>query len=246
MVRGWLIFILANVLIFLFLIPAYDFRPDLHTLSKNRLTLLNIHGSIWYGSASLGISDGRRTYALPGEINWYPMLFLDGMIIGFSVSHPNLEDNIYFGLRPIGFGLGSGKASFPATWLTALGAPFNSIRPEGQIELNWGRIVSGEPFKAELIWTDAQSVLSQVRPLGDYKLEVSGVTKGPMNFKISTLKGKLQIDVSGETKPGEKPNIKGYASASDGVDSPIKGILGHIGRPKDGKYEITIFNEVGR
>ena len=74
MIRGWLMLVLINLFIFLLLIPAYDFRDDLHKISNSRLTLLHINGSLWYGDASLGISDGNRTYALPGKLNWHPVV----------------------------------------------------------------------------------------------------------------------------------------------------------------------------
>lgn len=241
MVRGWLLFLAANMLIFLLLIPAYDIRPDLHRITNNRVTLLNIDGSIWYGRASLGISDGNRVYALPGQVNWHPVVFLDGMIIGFGLSHPNLEDKIYFGVRPEGYGLGAGKANFSAAWFTALGVPFNTIRPEGDVELSWTDAIEGQDFQAQLLWKDAQSILSRVRPLGDYKFTIEGKSGGPMTFEVSTIKGKLQIEGKGKISPGKDVDFEGNAWAADGIDSSLRGLLGQLGIPRGGKHKITIF-----
>ena len=88
----------------------------------------------------------------------------------------------------------------PAAALSALGSPWNTLAPQGTLELKWqtlplgGRLPAG-PL-AELRWRDAATALAPVNPVGSYVLRLQGDGKSGGALALSTESGLL--DVSGQ------------------------------------------------
>jgi general secretion pathway protein N len=150
--------------------PAAWLGDWLQTHGKFRL--LDARGTVWQGSALLGISNGRETTLIPGRIEW-TVDALAPTRIAARVSHQWLGAPLALSVANDGMQIARGSARLPAGVLAGTGAPFNTLRPGGLLEVSWtdsrirGGVLTGE---VQVDWRDAQSALSTVAPLGTYRL----------------------------------------------------------------------------
>jgi general secretion pathway protein N len=200
--------------------------------ANSRVRLLDARGTVWSGSALVGVSDGRQTMLVPGRLAW------DLRLANLSVelAHPAFAAPVVLVPRPSSLGLKAGRAELPAATLTALGAPFNTLRPGGTLAINW---TDAEWRPASLAgnlqieWRDAQSALSTVVPLGTYRLRLTGNTG---HLTLETLRGPLLLQGSGTIK-GTRVSFKGLASAEPDMRQALAGLLGVLG-PRSGHNAI--------
>jgi general secretion pathway protein N len=198
----------AGALCFL---PASYLTQPLVELSRGRIVALDTQGSIWNGRARLALRSGGQTEAaraalLPGElqwqiakIHWFP-LALEIRLRG----EPLVEQafSLLVGLNKIQ--LSPGTLYLPAVILEGAGAPFNTLKPGGELFLSW----TGMSFESHQIhsqasieWRQASSVLSKMAPLGSYRVMLS-VQEGQGNLELSTLSGPLFLSGDGKWNNG--------------------------------------------
>lgn len=200
--------------------------------AQGRLRLIDARGSVWNGSAMLGISDGRQVLLVPGRVSW--KIGLAGIGTGrvsADVAHPALAAPLSMSVALRGIALKAGQAEFPAALLVALGAPFNTVRPGGSLGIRWTDIeLKGGALAGalQIDWRDAQSALSTVAPLGSYRMQVTGggdITR----VQLDTLRGPLRLQGSGTVKGG-RVSFKGTASSDPEMRSSLLGLIGLLGR----------------
>jgi general secretion pathway protein N len=199
--------------------------------SQGRLRLVDARGTVWSGSAMLGLSDGRYVTLLPGRLSW---------TIGFAaiasgrvtadISHPALAAPLAVSLAAKSIALKAGQAELPAALLAALGAPFNTVRPGGALGLRWTDVeLTGGALAGNLQidWREAQSALSTVAPLGSYRLQVTGAG-ATAHLQLDTLRGPLRLQGSGTVKGG-RVSFKGLASADPDMRPALIGLISVLG-----------------
>jgi len=208
--------------------------------SRTKLRLIDARGTVWAGSALLGITNGRETTLIPGRLEWQ-VKSLRGGRLWARLSHDWLAAPLDMGLSVKNLAFAAGGARLPAAALTAAGAPFNTLRPGGLLELRWtdtevtARAVSGE---LQIDWRDAQSALSTVVPLGTYRLRVAG-TGGPPSLELETLTGPLQLRGKG-TIEGSHIKFSGIATAEREMQPALNGLLGLLGMRSGDKVLLAI------
>jgi len=115
----------------------------------------------------------------------------------------------------------------PASLLTGLGAPFNTIRPGGTIAITWSGLQLGAgklngAISAE--WQFASSSLSTgvpVRPLPD-----ANQWRVPGNSTdMQTISGPLDLSGSGTIQEGGRLRFEGRAQPLAGIDPGVKAQL---------------------
>jgi general secretion pathway protein N len=181
--------------------------------SHTKVRLLDARGTVWQGSALVGISDGRETTLVPGRIEW-SVDDIGLRHIAARLSHPWLTMPLALSVDGNGMQIQKGNARLPAGVLAGTGAPFNTLRPGGVLEATWTDTeIRGTSLKGELQvdWRDAQSALSTVVPLGTYRLTVRG-TGGIPAIDLRTLAGPLQMQGTG-TVEGSRIRFNGIATA---------------------------------
>jgi general secretion pathway protein N len=203
--------------------------------ARSGLRLLDARGTLWSGSALLALSDGRQLSAVPGRVSW--RLDIASLLRGRAaaqLSHPWIAAPAELSIGRDGVTLQAGGAELPAAVLAALGAPFNTLRPGGALQVRWTELalrrstMSGE---VEVDWRDAQSALSTVAPLGSYRLRISAGGDGA-RLRLETLAGPLRLQGSG-TLRGTRVSFKGLASAEPDMRPALNGLLGVLG-PRSG------------
>lgn len=199
--------------------------------AHSRVRLIDARGTLWHGSALLGLSDGRRMAVLPGRIAWrVDVASLLGARLAARVEHPFTAAPLFLSADASRMALKAGSAQMPASSLSALGAPFNTIRPGGVLDLRWSDLTLGEGAFAgsvQLDWRDAQSALSTVAPLGTYRVQISAGS-----VRLETVKGPLHLQGSG-TLRGLRLSFRGVASAEPELRPALNGLLGVLG-PRSG------------
>ena len=200
--------------------------------SHGRLRLVDARGTVWSGSAMIGVSDGRQVLLIPGRISWNIGLaaVTTGRVTA-EVAHSSLPAPLAVSLAPRSITVKAGQSELPAALLVALGTPFNTIRPGGALGVRWtdieikdGALVGG----LQVEWREAQSALSPVAPLGSYRLQIAGEGE-TARVQLDTLRGPLRLQGSGTVKGG-RISFKGVASADPQMRPALIGLISVLGR----------------
>jgi len=208
--------------------------------THGKFRLLDARGTLWHGSALLGISNGRETTLIPGRVEW-TVDALAPQRIAARVSHPWLAAPLAVDVGSDGAAFSKGSARLPAGVLAGTGAPFNTLRPGGLLEVSWtdsrirGGVLTGE---VQVDWRDAQSALSTVAPLGTYRLKLKG-TGGVPTLDLATLAGPLQMQGKG-TMEGSRIRFNGIATAEPAMQGALNGLLGLLGMRSGDKVLLAI------
>lgn len=129
----------------------------------------------------------------------------------------------------------------PAAWLAALGTPWNTLQPSGQLRvsstgasLQWiqGRLRLDGALVLEA--EDMASRLSTLDRLGSYRAVVSGggTSAEVATLQLSTTDGALLLSGTGQWI-GPRFRLRGEARAAPGQDAALQNLLNLIGR-RDG------------
>jgi general secretion pathway protein N len=195
--------------------------------ARSKLRLVDARGTLWHGSALLGMSDGRSTTLVPGRIEWR-MDFVPAFSV--DISHPWLAQPLRLSLSENAIAFAAGSARLPAGVLASAGAPFNTLRPGGTLEVSWtqgGLRNAALTGDVQIDWRDATSALSLVAPLGSYRVRVSG-RGNSSSLELQTLRGPLQMQGSGRIN-GLQVRFRGTAAAEAGMQPALDGLLGVLG-----------------
>jgi general secretion pathway protein N len=194
--------------------------------------LVHAEGTVWRGSASVGIEDRDVIRLLPGRVAWriMPREWLAGRI-ALSLEHPAMDNPVTVSQARSGLSVTAGRARLPAAVLVALGAPFNTVRPGGDLDVSWsalhlaGRDVEGH---IDVTWSDARSALTPVAPLGSFRLTLDG-RGGSTVVSLATLRGPLQLAGRGSAE-GRRVRFTGTADAAPEFRPGLGALLGVLGR----------------
>ena len=190
-------------------------------------------GTLWHGSAQIAVSDGERALLLPGRVSWR----LDGVSVlsgrvGLIVSHPFATGAVHVAANRDGIALTAGSAHLPAALLVLLGAPFNTLRPGGDLLLAWndlriaGRTITG---RVELEWHEARSALSPVVPLGTFRVVATGAGNTG-DIVLTTLSGPLLLQGRGRMSD-RVVRFSGTADADAAMRPRLGALIGVLGTP---------------
>jgi len=200
--------------------------------SQGRLRLIDARGTVWSGSAMLGLSDGRQVMLVPGRLTWKVGLAAIGTgRVMVDIAHPVLTAPLGVTVAKQSVALKAGQAELPAALLVALGTPFNTVRPGGALAARWTELeIRGGALAGDLQieWRDAQSALSTIAPLGSYRLQITGAGD-TARVQLDTLRGPLRLQGSGSVKGG-RVSFKGIASAEPQMRPALIGLIGVLGR----------------
>jgi general secretion pathway protein N len=251
--------VLGALLALIAFAPAAWLANALAGATNGRLLLAEAEGSIWRGSALAVLTGGpgsQDATVLPSRLDWSLSPSFGGLKLKLAQGcciEPGLELEWRPGwnrhtvqVRP---GAGGGVGHWPAAWLEGLGAPWNTLRPGGQLRLvtqglslesrggHWQ--VQG---RADLDWLQASSRLSTLDALGSYRIGLAGseaAGSARPAITLRTLEGALQLNGSGQW--GERGlKFSGDARAAPGFEPALNNLLNIIGRRNGASSVISI------
>jgi general secretion pathway protein N len=135
--------------------------------------------------------------------------------------------------------VGDHTSQWPAVWLTGLGAPWNTVQPEGLLQfqtrqLAWEQRSGSAKLEgqAELQLQQLATRLSTLRPLGSYRVRLQG--GDTMTLTLDTLEGSLQLQGSGQLLKG-RVQFEGEASAAPDAQDALSNLLNVLGQRQGNK-----------
>ena len=227
--------------------PARWFTAALQQASQGHVRLDDARGTLWQGSAQMTLTGGAGSTdsaTLPGRLAWQLWPRWTGLQAALQADCC-MQQAWHVNLRPQWGGatleLADSLSQWPASWLTGLGTPWNTVQLEGQLTLTtqgllmrWADgqwLLSG---RAQLDATHMGSRLSTLKPMGSYRLTVTGGDSP--SLQLATLAGPLQLSGSGQWV-GARFRFDGEASAAPQRLEALSNLLNIIGR-RDGARAI--------
>ncbi len=184
---------------------------------------------------------------LPGRVHWTVRPGLTGAQLRLHADccMPSpLSMELRWGWRQAELIMGTLRASWPAQLLAGLGSPWRSVRPQGLLTLDSPGLtlhIGAQQWSLEgslqLQARDFSSDLSTLRPLGSYRLALSGGAQPAL--RLETLRGPLQLAGQGHWV-GPRLHFEGAASATPAVQDELSTLLHLIGR-RDGDRTLFTF-----
>ena len=222
--------------------------------SQGQVQWLDPRGSVWAGSAQLALSGGtgsRDPQALPGRLHWTLKPGWTGLQWGWladccMAQAANLQ--VQAGWSTLKLQSSDHSSQWPAALLTGLGAPWNTLQPDGQLQLQtrslqlqWAQGRMQMKGLAELQVQNLSSRLSPIKPIGSYQLQLRGTPEGTPtpSLQLSTQQGPLLISGEGQWV-GARLRFTGEASAQEGHESALNNLLNILGRRQGARSLISL------
>jgi len=223
--------------------PASWLDTVLEKETDGRFALGDVQGSIWNGSAFIGVAatkNGDLTPLLPGRFVWHlsPILLLGQIEFGLENS-ASLQSpvNVTGNFRQVQ--ISPGGLVLPSERLSGLGSPLNTVRPSGKITLSWDALTMSMPDNQldingtmKLTMQDIASALSPIKPLGSYLMTF--VWHGQKaDIDLKTLQGPMLLTGTGALVQG-RLQFSGTAQAQDGQEDKLANLLNLLGQRRPG------------
>jgi general secretion pathway protein N len=237
-VLPWLLVaVFSNAAVMLALLPAAWITPQFARQSGGHVNLVDPAGSLWHGSATLMLAAGSDMSAatlLPGRIEWHTAFWpLFTGRVRMTMRHSEaMPDPITIDATPRSANVTPGTIGVPASLLSGLGAPFNTLDLQGDVRLSWSdwRSFNREAFgQLTVALSDVSSRVSPVKPLGSYQLvfQAEGVSS---TIELRTIKGPLMLNGRGVVSPAST-SFHGTATSAPEARDNLAGLLNLLGRP---------------
>jgi general secretion pathway protein N len=217
-----------------FLIGLLAFAPAslmgyaLDRASGGTLRLAQTSGSVWQGSGVLLLRQKSRSQTL-GSYRWKLMVFSAALQVQAGSAAPMTVRYLPFAGR---VSIDKLHVTLPAS-IMEIGAPqLAPYQLQGTLQAGSEHLTvdaAGLDGQVTLDWLQAASGLSEIRPLGDYRILVQG--KGAaLDAQLSTLSGKLQLTGTGSFDQATGMRFSGTAQAAPGTaEAELNELLHHIG-----------------
>lgn len=238
-------------------LPAAWLATAVAQATDGRFLLAQAEGTLWQGSALPVLTGGpgsRDASVLPSRLQWQFNAFWGG--VRLQLSQPCcMSEGITLEWRPGGSSASvslltaaaAGRiGDWPAAWLEGLGAPWNTLKPGGQLRLSSqtlrltqqdGRWELTGQLGLELLQTSSR--LAPLDPLGSYRLSLNIQPGQPGRLQLGTLEGALQLQGQGELRP-RGVSFRGEAKAMPGQEAALNNLLNIIGRRQGASAVISI------
>lgn len=233
--------------------PAAWLATAVASASSGKLRLVDARGTVWDGNARLVLSGGEGSQdalALPGRVTWQAGLSLRGAQLQLGAACCTAAP-IDVRLTPAWHGLRVSLADSTSTWpaglLAGLGAPWNTVLPQGVLQigtqglsLEWreGRLTVGGSVRMDALALSSR--LSTLKPIGSYRMTlVGGANQGPPALQLQTLDGSLNLSGSGQWA-GSHWSFRGEASAAPGDEQALGNLLNVLGRRQGARSVISL------
>lgn len=243
--------LLGLALVLLLAAPARWLAAAVAQASNGRVLLVEPSGRIWNGSAQLVLTGGAGSQdraRLPGRIQWRLAPATDGLRARLSADCCTPAAPILLHVAPRWGGaqlrVSDGLSHWPAAVLAGLGAPFNTIAPQGQLDLaTQGLSARWQGGRLQLDGTgtltarELSSRLTTLRPMGSYQATVQG--GADIRLSLATLEGNLRLTGAGQWL-GTHLRFRGEASATPDLQDQLANLLNVLGR-REGDRAILSF-----
>jgi len=247
--------------------PAQWLGTSLSQATQGQVQLQEAQGSVWQGSGKLVLTGGegsRDAMALPGRIEWRLHLRPQGLrlpslnlqlLAPCCMTQPALvQINAQLGNATWQLQINDHRSQWPAHLLSGLGAPWNTLQPEGNLNLVTEQLqLQGLPGRIDmqgrmvLTAENMSSKLSTLRPMGTYQVSLgalgtagNGATSAaPPALALTTLSGSLLLSGQGQWQ-NNRLQFRGEASAVPEHADALSNLLNIIGRRQGARSLLSL------
>lgn len=224
----------------LVLAPARWLAAGLAHLSDGHLQLVQPQGTLWSGSAQLvfaGSAGSQGALRLPGRLHWRLRL-AGGQALMTLQADCCLPQPLALRVTPhldrLQFTLDDSQSRWPMALFSGLGAPWNTMQLEGELQLRSQGLratLGTAPLLIEgmlaLEARDLRTPLSTLKPIGSYLVTLDGGARP--RLRLETLAGSLLLSGQGQWSDGQL-RFDGAASAAAAHEAELTNLLNIIGR----------------
>ena len=242
-------------------LPAQWLAQALLKATQGQVQLQEVQGSVWQGSGKLVLTGGEGSLdalALPGRIQWQTDMSLD------AAYRPNFNFNLNavccmakaarLSLQPTErlqvwqLQVDDHQSQWPAHLLSGLGAPWNTLQPEGtlvletkQLRVNFQTQPSWLQGGITLTAENMSSKLSTLKPMGTYQINLGGASAAnPLpSLSLTTQSGSLLLSGQGQWQ-GSRLQFRGEASAVPEHAAALSNLLNIIGRRQGARSLLSL------
>ena len=260
--RGVFLGGLAGALLaFVLNLPAQWVAHGLSVASNGQVQLQDSQGSVWQGSGKLVLTGGVGSLdalALPGRLQWQlnfalnesrtPSLNLKLQAACCMAQAVKLQMTPLHSLTAWQLQVEDHRSDWPAQWLSGLGAPWNTLEPEGALVLETQQLVlEFKPQKIHVLGRlsltalHLSSKLSTLKPMGTYQLSLASDTAsaaGP-SLSLITQSGSLLLNGQGQWQ-GSHFQFRGEAAAVPEHAAALSNLLNIIGRRQGARSLLSL------
>ncbi|HEX8955027.1 MAG TPA: type II secretion system protein N [Burkholderiaceae bacterium] len=219
--------------------PASWLTYKVEQETGGRLTLGDPQGTLWRGSAFIGVAPGKGdpvTPLLPGRFSWRlsPMALFGQ--VDMELENP---ESLSQPLKIVGtwsqWQVSGASVNLPADRLAGLGAPLNTIQPSGRMQFSWGPLLVAQHGatvavngSTSLELSDMSSRLSNIKPLGAYHVSIQWSGESA-HLELKTTSGPMLLSGQGDLNNGQF-HFSGQAEAEAGQEQKLAGLLNLLGQ----------------
>ena len=236
--------------------PAHWLATAVAQATQERVLLQDVQGTLWQGSAQAVLSAGPRQgeaasgITLPTRLTWQLGPAIDWaqarVVLRASVASACCTpEPVHIDTSPLWRGwrvqVSDHTSQWPAHWLVGLGTPWNTVQPEGQLQLHTQQLSLSQQAdqrvwqgQAELQLQQLATRLATLRPLGNYRVQLQGTGGDALAIQLSTPEGALQLQGQGELKNGHV-RFEGEASAAPDAQDALSNLLNVLGQRQGNK-----------
>jgi general secretion pathway protein N len=263
--RGWSWAVvgaaMGGLMALLIHLPAQWLSQALFKATLGQVQLQEVKGSVWQGSGKLVLTGGegsRDALALPGRINWQTGMSLNVSSrpqFNFSLNAAccmtqaaRLSLEATENLQVWQLQIDDHQSEWPAHLLSGLGAPWNTLQPEGTLRLETKQLRVN--FQAQPSWLQGgitltaenmSSKLSTLKPMGTYQINLGGASAAnPLpSLSLTTQSGSLLLSGQGQWQ-GSRLQFRGEASAVPEHAAALSNLLNIIGRRQGARSLLSL------
>ena len=219
-------------------VPARFVAAQVESRAHGTVHVTEAHGTLWHGAAGLDVAIAGGRLALD-NVAWrfQPAQLLRGRLaFAVDLKSPTLSGQGTIA-RDVSAWHAAGEAAGDATVATAVVPLLSAWRPEGRVTLRsegfaWDEHEVRGAVQAE--WRDASVALSQVRPLGTYRVTFDAAGSNG-KLAVTTLDGPLRVSGTGEVVFPGRVTFNGEARAQGPAAASLDPLLDLLGpRRADG------------
>jgi len=242
-------------------LPAQWLAQVVSQATQQQVQIQEAQGSVWQGSGKLVLTGGagsRDALALPGRIQWHTALAFHGFQWPQFVFNLNaaccmtqraqLSLQVAERLGVWQLQVNDHRSQWPAHLLSGLGAPWNTLQPEGNLVLETKQLQV--QFQTTKTWLQGgltltaenmSSKLSTLQPMGTYQIQLGGSASPQLmpSLTLSTQSGSLLLSGQGQWQ-GSKLQFRGEASAVPEHAEALSNLLNIIGRRQGARSLLSL------
>ena len=217
----------------------------------NLIAFDQIRGTVWAGSAQVSLRSqdaSKQLRKLPGRLSWRWSLQGGEPRIGVTIDccpAQSVGINLTFKDAQAMISVSDTQITLPLSLSEAAGAPFNTLKPSGELTLQTKslRLIFEENALkvyggalVELI--GVSTVMSAIKPIGSYAIQVNG--RGDrVSLELDTKSGALRLRGTGEITY-RRWRFDGVASSAPGYELAMSNLLNVVGRRSGNQSVISM------